>query len=204
MDGPVAAERALRQGAVVRWSRLFADLESRLQADRDAEFAVEVAERTRIEIGKVSLADRLRAAAGRRIVVATVAGRPYRARLDAVGVDWLVVIDDRQTERLVALLMVEAFGQLPADVAPPYDGAGTQIAWRLDLRHALRGISRDRSHVRVVLTSGLVVIGTIDRVGADFIDVAEHEPGEPRRAGNVGAVQTLPLRAVVEVIRADR
>ena len=185
----------------VRWTRLFADLESRLDAEHDAELAAEVAERTRIEVGQVALADRLRAAIGRRIVITTVAGTPYRAQVEAIGSDWLVVIDDRQDERLIALSSLAAVGQLPVAVAAPYDEAQRQIASRLDLRHALRGIARDRAQVRITTIGAVMLSGTIDRVGADFIDLAEHHLDESRRIGKVTSVQTVPIGAFVEAIR---
>lgn len=199
MDG--CAGRALSGKVLdVRWSRLFADLEGRLEAERAAELAAEVAERTRIEVGKTVLTDRLRAAVGRRVVITTVAGTPYRAQIDAVGPDWLVVVDDRQDERLIALTSLAAIGQLPSALAPPYDEAERRIAHRLDLRHALRGIARDRATVRVV-TGAAVVSGTIDRVGADFIDIAEHQLDQSRRPGHVSSVQTVPMRSFVEAVR---
>lgn len=185
----------------VRWTRLFADLESQLDAEHDAALVAEVAERTRIEVGQVALADRLRAAIGRRIVITTVVGSPYRAEVETIGPDWLVVIDDRHDERLVALSSLAAIGQLPVAVAAPYDAARRQIASRLDLRHALRGIARDRAPVRVITTGAVMLSGTIDRVGADFIDLAEHHLDESRRIGKVTSVQTVPMGAFVEAIR---
>lgn len=187
----------------VRWTRLFADLESRLDAERDADLTAEVAERTRIEVGKSTLADRLRAAVGRRVVITTVAGTPYRVQVEAIGPDWLVVVDDRQDERLIALSSVAVIGQLPVAVAAPYDEAGRQVATRLDLRHALRGIARDRTPVRVVTTGAVILSGTIDRVGADFIDLAEHHLDESRRIGKVISVQTVPMGAFVEAVRLN-
>jgi len=43
------------------------------------------------------------------------------------------------------------------------------------------------------------VIGTIDRVGADFIEVAVHAAWEPRRAAAVRSVALVPLDAIVLV-----
>ncbi|WP_146135440.1 hypothetical protein [Antricoccus suffuscus] len=188
----------------MRWTRLFADLESRLDAERDADLTAEVAERTRIEVGKVALVDRLRAAVGRRVVITTVAGTPYAAQVEAIGPDWLVVVDDWQDERLISLSSVAAIGQLPTAIAAPYDEARRQIAARLDLRHALRGIARDRSAVRVTTIGAVTMSGTIDRVGADFIDLAEHHLDESRRIGKVTSVQTLPIGAFVEAVRLNR
>lgn len=47
--------------------------------------------------------------------------------------------------------------------------------------------------------SGQVVTGTIDVVGADFLDLAEHALGESRREENVRGRQTVPFAAVVLV-----
>jgi hypothetical protein len=46
---------------------------------------------------------------------------------------------------------------------------------------------------------GQVMTGTIDVVGADFLDLAEHAAGESRRAENVTGRQTLPFGALVLV-----
>jgi hypothetical protein len=46
---------------------------------------------------------------------------------------------------------------------------------------------------------GTTVDGTFDRVGADFVELAEHARGEPRRAAAVSRVRTVPLAAVAVV-----
>jgi hypothetical protein len=73
---------------------------------------------------------------------------------------------------------------------------------RLGLRHALRGIARDRSAVRITDQSGATVDGTIDRLGADYVEVAEHAAGELRRRADVRDVLVLPLAALAVVRRA--
>ena len=72
---------------------------------------------------------------------------------------------------------------------------------RLDLRFALRAITRDRSPVSLALCDGSQASGTIDRVGADFIEVAEHAIGELRRRDAVQSVRTYPLVAVAAISR---
>ena len=44
--------------------------------------------------------------------------------------------------------------------------------------------------------------GTIDRVGADFVETAVHAAAEPRRRQDVRDVELLPLRAIALVRRS--
>lgn len=183
----------------MRWEALFADLEAQLEASESAELAAEVADRSRRETGRLGLADRLRAALGHPVVVRTVPGGTEAGRLDAVGPDWLLLgtdgIDGRAA--LVPLTGVLWVSGLGAYAAEP--GTEGRVGARLDLRYALRGLARDRAGVTVVLSDGTAVVGTLDRVGADHVDLAEHPPGEPRRAAGVRAVRTIPLSALAVV-----
>jgi len=60
---------------------------------------------------------------------------------------------------------------------------------------------RDRSTVQVRLTDGRTVAGTLDRVGADFVELGEHPAGELRRAAEVRDLLVLPIQAIVLVRR---
>ncbi|HZE48427.1 MAG TPA: hypothetical protein VE074_02630, partial [Jatrophihabitantaceae bacterium] len=61
---------------------------------------------------------------------------------------------------------------------------------------------RDRSAVRIGDRSGVTIDGTIDRLGADFIEVAEHAAGESRRPADVRDVLVIPLAALAVVRRS--
>lgn len=182
----------------LRWDALFADLEAQLAEAERRSFEAEVADRTRRERALIGLRDRLRQAAAQRYRVAvTVAGRRTveGTVLDA-GPDWLLLDDRDGGEVLVplaAVVWLRGLGaRVGADPAP-------EVARRLTLSFALRGIAQDRAPVTVTLADGSLVTGTIDRVGADFVDLAEHAAGEPRRASAVSGVRTLPLGALVLV-----
>jgi hypothetical protein len=181
----------------VRWQRLFADLEAQAEALSASEFEAEIAERTRIEVGKLRLVDRLRAAVGHPVRVSCVGAGVVSGQLDRVGSDWLLLAQEPGREILVclqAVMSVVGVGALSA--APGSEGA---VGSRLDLRHALRGIVRDRAPVQVVLVAGATLGGTFDRVGADFVELAEHPRDEPRRPTAVWRVHTVPLAALAVV-----
>ncbi len=72
---------------------------------------------------------------------------------------------------------------------------------RLDLRWALRGLARSRAPLRLVLRDGTALTGTLDRVGADHVDLAEHPLDEARRSADVTAVRLVPLPPLALVQR---
>jgi hypothetical protein len=190
--------RSIRRLAV-RWEALFADLEARAAAFERAERDVEIADRTRVETAAVRLCDRLAAALGRPLRLRCVAGFAVTGRLAHVGSDWLLVDEGSGREALVALaavIAVSGVGRHAVDVAA--DGV---VATRLGVRHALRGIARDRSVVRVGLMDGTTLVGTIDRVGQDYVDLAVHP--EIRRRREVVEFVVAGVHALVTVRRGS-
>jgi hypothetical protein len=184
---------------VTRWEALFADLETQAAALDIAERAVEVEERTRIEVGRIRLLDRLRPAVGTAIRLSCTGDGGVTGRLARVGPDWLLVLDESGYEAMVvtaAVLSVSGAGRLSA--VPDSESV---VESRLDLRHVLRGIARDRSAVRISVLDGTTIDGTIDRLGADFVEIAQHPAGEPRRRDQVREVALVPLSALAVVRR---
>lgn len=170
----------------MRWQVLFADLEAQLAAAEAAELAGEVADRSRRELATVRLPDRLRAARGTEITVVVAGLGPTAGRLDAVGADWLLIAPAQRPAALLPLAAVVSVSGLSAAATP-----GSPVSARLRLGYALRGIARDRAVVRLRLVDGRELIGTIDAVGADFLDLAVHASDEPRRADAVVAAVTV-------------
>jgi hypothetical protein len=177
---------------------LFEDLESQLEAvDRD-ELTVEVADRTRRELALVHLADRLRSSVGAAASLGVEGVGALDGVIVRVGVDWLLLRDESSRDLLVATGAVLTAGGL--SVAAATEVSMSEVDSRIGIGHVLRGIARDRSAVLVRLRDGSRCHGTIDRVGADFVDLAEHQVGEARRAGQVKAARAISI-AAISVVR---
>jgi hypothetical protein len=184
----------------MRWEALFDDLEGQAAALEAAERAAEVDERTRIEVGGVTLADRLRGSLDRSLVLRLADGTTCRGDLLRVGAQWLLLADGTGRETLVVQRHVTVVRGAGRDATPA--AAGGPVESRLSVRHVLRGIGRDRSGVRVGLSGGEHLDGTIDRVAADFVELAAHAAGEPRRHGAVREIDLVPLAAIATVARS--
>ena len=179
----------------MRWEGLFDDLEGQLAAEQRRERDDEVAERTRRERALVTLGSRLAAGIGARVGMGLVGGHRLDGVLGDLGEDWVLVRVGADThEVLVPLAGVLTLRSLGVP------SASERTARRFGLGYALRALSRDRATVGVSLAgAGPRLLGTIDAVGADHLDLAEHLEGVPRRRENVRAVTTVPFAAVVAV-----
>ncbi len=175
----------------MRWERLFADLEAQLVASDEAELAAEIADRTRRELALATLAERLRGSVGVSVALTVRGAGTVRASVRDVGTGWLL-LGQGASELLVSLDAVTSISGLGPRNAVPV-GA---VQRSLGLAWVLRGVVRDRAAVTTVLVDGASVTGTPDRVGADFLDIAEHALDEPRRGAAVSSVRTVPLAAV--------
>ena len=161
----------------MRWDRLFADLEAELAAAGAADVRGEVAERTRIEHGRLRLVDRLRPAVGGEVVAAVTGAGTVRGVLVDVGSDWLLMAaSPAPGDVLVALdavMWVSGLG--PLSVEPGTEGP---VAARLDLRSGLRALARDRVAVRLALRGG----DDLARAADAFDRFLELAPDDPRAA----------------------
>ena len=178
-----------------RWGRLFADLEAQYDAADAADLEAEVRERARGETARLRLVDRLRVATGHDVVVEVIGTGSVRGSLNGVGPDWLLLDDGR--DLLIPLAAVLGIAGLTPWSGSP--GTETAVEAKLGVGYALREIGRRRVPVRLSLTDGRTLHGTLDRVGADFVELAEHLAGEPRRAKAVTGVRTVPFAAIAAV-----
>lgn len=178
----------------IRWDRLFTDLEGQLEAAEQAEFAAEVADRTRHEVAQTTLLDRLRANLGGQLDLSIAGVGAVAGTLRRTGADFIVV-ETAGSLALVRSAAVAAARDLGGASQPVTDGVAARISFGL----VARELARDRSPVTVGLQDGTTLAGTVDRVGADYLDLAEHALDEPRRTGMVKQVRTISIAAIAMV-----
>jgi hypothetical protein len=181
----------------MRWQQLFDDLQSQFEAEEAAAERAESASRARAEVGAVHLAERLGGALGFPLTLGVRGAGQVAGVLVDRGPDWLLLEDGQGREHLVALAAVRSVAGLGRRTAVPEAAEGVRA--RLDLRRALRGLARDRSPVQVVLDDGGTLTGTLDRIGADFVELAEHPADAPRRSESVQGVRAVVIGAVAVV-----
>ncbi|MGY3126813.1 hypothetical protein ACVWW9_000312 [Agrococcus sp. UYP33] len=192
---PRGGVRALGTFADVRFDDLFDDLESQLEAELGAERRDLEAEEERFRIGRLELRDRI-AAAPRQLDLTLRGGDRLRLRRMALGRDWLngIVLEGApaETGALVPLHAIASIG-VDADAAAASLRAAPagDLQARLSFAFALRDLARRR--VSVILEGAMPAAGTIDRVGRDHLDLAEHEPGAPPRLGTVRSWRIVPF-----------
>jgi len=190
----------------MRWDDLFDDLESQLEQELGAEEADLGAEEERLRLGRLTLRDRLiamsRAGDGApdQLKLAMRDGSVVTVAVGSIGRDWLVgeLVGARRGSCVLPLAAVAALLPSPEQLARSMmvELAGespVSLSARLGLAFVLRDLCRRRAPVDVSTASGERLHGTIDRVGRDHLDLAEHEPGVPRRAASVGRIRILPF-----------
>jgi hypothetical protein len=179
----------------MRWERLFADLEARLEAEERAIAEGDVIDLVRAERGRLTLQDRLRAHVGEPLTWSLGPGEvAEQGELIDLGADW-VLVETARGEVLIPIGAVQYISGL-SRAADPRAG---EVARRLGLAAVLRGLSRNRAVVSVRLRSDLRLTGTIDRVGVDHFDLAVHAGDEPRRGPAVHGVRCVLFSAIAGV-----
>jgi hypothetical protein len=181
----------------VRWEALFADLSAQLAAAEAQALDGEVADRTRREVAQLRLYDRLAPLVGSDVHVQVLGAGAVSGTLLDAGPDWALVAEPGGRRVVAPLAAVAWVGGLSRLSAAP--GTQGQVAARLTLAYVLRALARDRAAVSLVLRDGSGRSGTLDRVGRDYVELAEHPAGEPRRAAAVSGVLAVPFAALALV-----
>jgi hypothetical protein len=181
----------------MRWQELFADLEAHVVSMERADDAGEIAERTRGEVAQVLLLNRLRANVACRLTVWVEGAGELTGQLQRVGADWFLLASTDEVIVSVAALL----GVVNLPAAAVSSGGVDVVGSRIRLTSVLRAVAKDRSAVRIVLRQGTAVAGTVERVGADFVDVAVHDLDQAPRADQVRSRVTISLASVACVRR---
>lgn len=177
----------------MRWDDLFGDLGAQWEAEQRRELDSEVSDRTRRERGALGLYERLAAAGTSRVGLTLRTGTVLDGQVADVGDGWVLLGVPGGAVSLVP------FGGVTAVTGLSARAAGEPAGRRFGLGYALRGLSRDRSVVSVVDVSGAQATGTIDAVGRDVLELAEHAADLPRRPENVTGRRLVPFDALVVV-----
>ncbi|MBB5618565.1 hypothetical protein [Microcella frigidaquae] len=192
----------------MRWDHLFDDLSAQLEHELRTEQADLEQEEERLRLGRLPLRERLvalrrSAEAEQVLTIRLVTGERVRLRLVTIGRDWFagsVEAPPRAVQMAVPLAAVDALLLSPAQATTSLIpvAEASELGARLGLSFLLRDLCRRRASV-ALRTRGGQVTGTIDRVGRDHLDLAEHDRDEPRRATAVEAVRVIPLDQLVSV-----
>lgn len=176
-----------------RFDALLAGIEAEAEAADAAAIDADIAEVERAARAESRLLDRLRAQ--RQVSLEVVGGGMVSGAIAMVGRDVVVLAAD-DGDWAVATWGVAA-------VVNPEPGVLTPrtVTERLGLASVARSWARQRAVVRIVRAAGAPLDGTIDAVGADYLELAEHDPGEPRHVDVVRRQVVVPLGAVSAIRR---
>ncbi|REJ06554.1 hypothetical protein DY023_05455 [Microbacterium bovistercoris] len=192
----------------MEWDHLFDDLEGQLASEWEAERAALDAESERLRISKLTLHDRLRALCGQASVVVLDLGDEHRlhATMRTIGADWIAVTIRNDPRPLIVPIAAIAgvgtdHGSLLGSLAETAELSPLRA--RMDLGFVLRDLARRRTTVALAVRDGGLQHGTIDRAGADHLDIALHDAGEPRRTSTVRGFRVVPFSSL-RWIRAEQ
>lgn len=188
----------------MRWDRFFEDIEDQLESEWEAERAALESEAERLRLSKLTLHERLAAlvSSTASCAIELVDGTVLTSPVTALGADWLLVSpwNTRAGAALVPLRSVVSMrmphAELLRSARPAEPGSKPPVSRRASFGFAVRDLVRRRAGATVHLDGGRVLAGTIDRAGADHLDLALHDPGSPRRRAEVTAYRLVPFASI--------
>lgn len=176
--------------------RVFDELEAEFDAGLRREAEQESLAAVRAEVGATVLWEQVARRTGTE-ATAFAGARAVRGSVVASYPEFLVVRATDGTEHLIR------YGPAVSVALPPEPPAlrpaPPAAARRYQFALALRELARRREPVRVELADGTSCDGTIESVGSDYLEVAEHDLGEARRRAAVRARRFVGFAAVVAV-----
>ena len=179
--------------SAARFDALLAGIVAEAEAADAAALDADIAEVERAARSESHLLDRLRAQ--REVVLEIAEGGLVTGLVAAVGRDVVVLAAD-DGDWAIPVWGITA-------VVNPVEGVEQPrtLTERLGLASVARSWARQRNVVRIMRLAGAPLDGTIDAVGADHVELAEHDPGEPRRQEAVRRQVLIPLGAISAIRR---
>lgn len=200
MDNTYYAVSA-RYARAVHWDRLFEDLEGQLASEWEAERAALDAEAERLRVARIELRTRLETLAARQrpITVQLLCGEAHNLTVKEVGADWLAAQETNRRALIIvplaAIVGVTLDRESLLESLEERDEVSA-LRRRMTLGFVLRDLARRRMPVTLATADAVTLHGTIDRAGADHLDLALHDAGEPRRSAAVRGLRMVPLAAL--------
>jgi hypothetical protein len=188
----------------VRWDRFFDDLEDQLASEWEAERAALDTEAERLRLSRLEFRARLAALGAEQSTSASwelCDGTTVSAAVAGVGADW-VGLDGRGGILLVPFSAILGVRMTQPDLlrtARASSGGAGGLTQRMTFGFVIRDLVRRRAAVSVHLAAGRRMTGTVDRAGADHLDLALHEPGTARRSDDVKGYRLVPFSAIAWV-----
>jgi len=176
-----------------RFDALLAGIVAEAEAADAAALDADIAEVERAARAEARLLDRVRDQ--RQATIEVVGAGAVRGLVAAVGRDVVVLAAEDGDWAIPAWGIAAVLDPVPGrrEAVSPSD--------RLGIASVARAWARQRSVVRVVRLGAAPLDGTLDAAGADHVDLAEHDPGEPRRADAVRRIAVIPLGAIAAIRR---
>ncbi|HEU4512821.1 MAG TPA: hypothetical protein VFR87_06925 [Nocardioidaceae bacterium] len=172
-----------------RLEDVFEDLEQQAAGIELVERDAELADRARGEYAAVTLADRVHASLGRRVVLVLLGGESVTGELVDAGRDWCAVTSSQGRSWLVRLAAVAQAGGLSPRSLPE---AARPVLARRGFASALHRFAEESWDLLLHVATGSPLRGRIVRVGADFVEVELAHT----RSGAPVLVATESVRAV--------
>lgn len=206
MDNCLSGVGGRRYRLGMRWDHLFDDLAGQLEHELQAEQADLQHEEERLRLGRLPLRERLVSLrdsgdpAFRIIRCRLRSAEVVRVSLRTVGRDWIAGDLDEPPGRDQAIMPFAAIDALllsPEQAVRSLEPTveRSELAARLGIAFLLRDLCRRRAVVTVRTASGAAT-GTIDRVGRDHLDLAEHDRDQPRRSQHVQQIRVIPTEQI--------
>src|SRR5215211_3668380 len=176
--------------------RMFDELEAEFEAGLRREAEQESLAAVRAEVGVTVLWEQLARRVGTEAAV--FAGAPCLPRQRGRQLSGVPCPAGDRRHRASDPVWARGLGRPAGRTADAPAGAGGGRA-PVPLALALRELARRREPVRVELVDGTSCDGTIESVGSDYLEVAEHDLGEARRQAAVRTRRFVGSPAVVAV-----